>query len=323
MGVNEGDEPSGGDAIIQAIADAIQARVDTEEKIKTAGTEYADLPEQRITLNQLIAYNMAYFRKAAGFKQEELGELLAGWVSGSWSKAAVSAAERSWDGKRIRQFDADLIYGLAHVFGLPIGALFLPPDRDGIDFRYVIVPPHEAPGVRPQGMSELLTSVLTDVIPDEDVHPDDDNLFKAYQSRVKVAASMYLAGPLTPGEIFGGLADEEQLAERAARLRGHYDALRGVLSELDGMLEYIYARMAKVGPRQLKAKMADPAFLAASARVQQAKMEKVLEQQKNEALGRYANGDSVEKIAVDLGWSPLYVASVIERASKEGTDETP
>ena len=54
-----------------------------------------------MTVNQLAAYNMAFYRKVAGLTQEELGAPL------GWSVASVSAAERSWDGKRIKKFDAD------------------------------------------------------------------------------------------------------------------------------------------------------------------------------------------------------------------------
>ncbi|MEU9839717.1 hypothetical protein AB0C69_10905, partial [Actinomadura sp. NPDC048032] len=66
------------------------------------GKAYGELPAAAITLNQLVAYNMAYFRKAAGLTQEDLGKLLRGWTQKPWGKAAVSAAERAWDGKRPR-----------------------------------------------------------------------------------------------------------------------------------------------------------------------------------------------------------------------------
>lgn len=91
------------------------------------------LPERRITVNQLVAYNMAHFRKAAGMSQEHLGERL-----GGWSNAAVSAAERSWDGKRIRQFDADVVAAIALALGVPVIALLLPPPDAGIAVRYLL-----------------------------------------------------------------------------------------------------------------------------------------------------------------------------------------
>src|SRR3954470_302298 len=79
-------------------------------------------PVREITPNMLVALNMAKWRQAAGLTQDQLGERL-----GGWNKTAVSAAERSWDGKRVRQFDADLIVRLAFILEVPITAFFLPP----------------------------------------------------------------------------------------------------------------------------------------------------------------------------------------------------
>lgn len=75
------------------------------------------------TPNQVVAWNMARYRKAAGLSQAELGKRL-----GGWSAVSVSAAERSWDGKRIRKFDADELIAVASALGVPVFALFLPPD---------------------------------------------------------------------------------------------------------------------------------------------------------------------------------------------------
>lgn len=318
--VGDQDEPrdeQDPEAINRAIKRAISDRILSEQMIRDSGTEYGDLDIREITVNQVIAYNMAYFRKAAGLKQEELGERLAGWVTdGPWSKAAVSAAERSWDGKRIRQFDADLIYGLAKALMLPIGALFLPPDRDGVDYRYVIVTPHEGrPQLGVDHMGELMESLIIEAFAENDADVDDE-LWAAYRARMKIAATMYLSGPSTPPEIFGDQADEARLVESAARLRGHYEALRGVLAEIDGMLTQVHGRLAKTRKR-LPMSVADKEFLEASRREQAAKEAKVYERQEKEVLARRAAGDSVEKIAADLGWSLMYVASVFHRAALE------
>lgn len=93
----------------------------------------ADLPVRRVTPNMLVAYNMARWRRASDLTQEQLGEQL-----GGWGKTTVSAAERSWDGKRVRQFDAGVIVQLASIFGVPIPALFLPPPEDEETVRYVV-----------------------------------------------------------------------------------------------------------------------------------------------------------------------------------------
>jgi hypothetical protein len=91
------------------------------------------LPERLVTPNMLIALNMTRWRVAADLTQEQLGEQL-----GDWTKTAVSAAERSWDGKRVRQFDADLVVRLAAIFGVPVSAMYLPPADDGEAYRYLV-----------------------------------------------------------------------------------------------------------------------------------------------------------------------------------------
>jgi transcriptional regulator with XRE-family HTH domain len=91
------------------------------------------LPARVITPNMLAAFNMARLRQACGWTQDRLGEEL-----GGWTKAAVSATEHSWDGKKVRKFDADLIASLASIFHVPFSAFFLPPPDDGQTARYVI-----------------------------------------------------------------------------------------------------------------------------------------------------------------------------------------
>ena len=91
-----------------------------------------EVPGRHVTVNQVVAFNLARWRKAAGLTQAELGEML-----GGWSNATVSAAEKSWDGKRIRQFDADDLIAIAMALDIPLAALFLPPDDDGAAVRYL------------------------------------------------------------------------------------------------------------------------------------------------------------------------------------------
>jgi hypothetical protein len=92
----------------------------------------AGLPERHVSMSQLVAYNMAFFRKAAGVGQQDFGQLV------GWSAASVSAAERSWDSKRVKKFDADEITQIAAVLGLPVTAMFLPPEDHGTAVHYTI-----------------------------------------------------------------------------------------------------------------------------------------------------------------------------------------
>lgn len=224
--------------------------------LMSAGTDYEELPGRHITVNQVVAYNMAYFRKVAGLTQEELGQRLTGWTSKPWSKAAVSAAERSWDGKRIRQFDADLIYGLARALSVPVSAFFLPPDIDGVKERYRIDPPHvysedEWAG-RPAGEREqfygkkTLCSTMHDLADFALSEPsdDDDETMLAYRSRLSTIWAMYYGGDYTEG-LLEDVTVYDQVLEQAKRLRGHYDAIREISGDLGVMLERTYERLAR------------------------------------------------------------------------------
>jgi transcriptional regulator with XRE-family HTH domain len=96
--------------------------------------ERPGLPQRRVTVSQVVAYNTAYFRRAAGLGQQEFGALL------GWSATSVSAAERSWESKRVKKFDADEIATIAAALGVPVIALFLPPEDDGTAVHYDVRP---------------------------------------------------------------------------------------------------------------------------------------------------------------------------------------
>jgi transcriptional regulator with XRE-family HTH domain len=157
----------------------------------SAGTEHtvsdtADLREHKLTINQLVGYNIAWYRKAAGLTQVELGERL-----GGWTKVAVSAAERSQVGKRVRKFDADELVTLARALGVPVIALFLPPEDAGTARRYVLDGP---------GFPEL-TTLLPDIVP---VGDGDSPGMAAYRQR----------------RMALGLRDEEEILAEARSQAG-------------------------------------------------------------------------------------------------------
>ena len=90
------------------------------------------LPERHVTISQLVAYNLGFFRRATGIDQRKIGELL------GWSAASVSAAERSWESKRTKVFDANEVMQIAAALDVPLAALFLPPEDHGTAVRYVV-----------------------------------------------------------------------------------------------------------------------------------------------------------------------------------------
>lgn len=83
------------------------------------------------TPNQLVAYNLARARQLRGWTQEQAASELAKYQDGvEWSKVTWSAAERSIDGKRVRQFTADDLLALSQAFALPLTWWFLPPGSE-------------------------------------------------------------------------------------------------------------------------------------------------------------------------------------------------
>lgn len=180
----------------------------------------ADLPEREITLNMLAGYNMARWRLAADLTQDELGKLL-----GDWSKKAVSAAERSWDGGRVRQFDADLLGGLSAALGVPVLAFFFPPADDGEAFRYVL-----RIGAERLGMREWLTRVLPEADPSAEDGP--------WRQAVDAAAARYMLS-----EALGRMADramevatEGQLAEALASVQANRAVLDDFYETVDELM---------------------------------------------------------------------------------------
>ncbi|HJQ89046.1 MAG TPA: helix-turn-helix transcriptional regulator [Propionibacteriaceae bacterium] len=78
------------------------------------------------SINSLVAANVTHARTVRGMTQEQLGKRLEAVTDRRWSKATVSALERSADGVKVRQFDADDLVAIAHVLDVPLLFLFKP-----------------------------------------------------------------------------------------------------------------------------------------------------------------------------------------------------
>jgi transcriptional regulator with XRE-family HTH domain len=192
----------------------------------TPGDRKAGLPEREVTVNMLVAYNMTRWRQASGMTQAALGEEL-----GGWTKTAVSAAERSWDGKRVRKFDADEIADMASVFSVPLLAFFLPPADDGVTARYVI----RDGGDGPVPMDEYFRYLLSD--PDQDAGTP---AAVAFQQAVITATAKYIEGEEATEDLAASIADlaaAEQVKAVLERSRANRQAVRGIYPVLDALLE--------------------------------------------------------------------------------------
>lgn len=173
--------------------------------------ESAQIPTEgrQVTANQVVAWNLAWYRRAAGLTQKQLGDLI------GWTNTAVSEAERSWDGKRVREFDAQALVQICLALSVPLIALFLPPqDRQ---FRYAF----PGPGGGQFTMRDLMEFI---VMPD---NADDSPVMEAYRTRIYAAADHFLDREWAReiGRWLHETSKEEELAGQAASLRARQESL--------------------------------------------------------------------------------------------------
>lgn len=186
----------------------------------------ASAPRVLITVNQVVAWNIGWFRRQAGITQQELADRL------GWPQNKVSEAERSVNGKRTREFDADTLTGLAVAFGVPLNALFLPPLDDLRDSTYKVRPPGLGQDI---GMAQLLGAALYG-------DPDDHSgSMEAYRLRILGAVGKY-HGDEWRQIVAGWLINAEGLdvmRECVVRIRGDRDRLLASASVQDAWVDAI------------------------------------------------------------------------------------
>jgi transcriptional regulator with XRE-family HTH domain len=242
----------------------------------------------------------------AGLTQEELGDRLRGWTSKPWGKAGVSAVERSWDGKRLRQFDADLLFGLAVALDVPVTAFFLPPDDDGVRERYLIHAHqpvgdltddrHFYWGTVCRSMSEYALYILWESPTDEDFPAQ-----VAYRERLAAVSNLYFGVPLAPAEYFEELSSEEQLTDRISRLRGHYNGLREMLGDLEHTMEFLYDRLGEQRKQQAEA---NPDLTKHRVQERVNRMEAARMRHARQLLEEHRAGKSIEQLQEEHGSMP-------------------
>ncbi len=102
--------------------------------------------------NQVVAYNLQRARVFRRWTQEEAALHLEQFLGERWSRATVSAAERSVDGARTRHFDANDLIAFALTFRISPLRFLRPPD----DTRFIRSSPHVAKSVRVREYHEVL-----------------------------------------------------------------------------------------------------------------------------------------------------------------------
>ena len=187
-------------------------------------------PDRHVTVDQVVAWNIAWYRRAAGLTQEQLGALL-----GGWSKVAVSAAERSVDESRDRRrFDAQTLSEFAIALGVPIIALFLPPVDDSHDAHYLFPGPGEDNCPEDLDMTDLMTLVMPD-------SGEDTPVMHLYRDRFRAAVGQYL-DKFWATEVarwFEEAGGPELRADRAARIRMRRDTLLAIAAEYGELADII------------------------------------------------------------------------------------
>ena len=194
----------------------------------------ASVPRELITVNQVVAWNIAWFRREAGMTQQELADRL------GWPQNKVSEAERSVTGKRTREFDAQTLTGLAVAFGIPLNALFLPPLDDRRDVVYQVRPPGLG---QPADMTQLLGAILYG---EPGNHSD---IMEAYRGRLLGAVSKYHGEDWR--EIVAGWLETaegpEMLKECLLRMEGDRDRYRAALDTHEAWMTALQKIIAEGG----------------------------------------------------------------------------
>ncbi len=106
------------------------------------------------TPNQIVAHNIAKARLLRGWTQDQAAEACEPYLGTRLSTASWSALERSVDGTRIRQIDADELVAFARAFDLPIGFFLTPPSA--WDSHVVAVPDAGPDGLEPVELFDVV-----------------------------------------------------------------------------------------------------------------------------------------------------------------------
>jgi hypothetical protein len=193
-----------------------------------------------LTANQVVAFNLAQARMWKNWTQDQAAQALEPHLGKRWSKANYSAAERSVDGNRIRNFTADEILAFALAFELPVTWFFMPP------------PPYAAPGVpakldTPDG--EPFGRPLADLI---DVVFGDDAHIGLLGMRLQTFLDQVGQGPVSQAQRHIEQLVDTRKAELVESSLGDLQRWQTTLRALANHLEDLEARAAALARHDLE-----------------------------------------------------------------------
>ena len=167
-----------------------------------------------LTPNQLVGYNLWCARQERGWTQAQAAEALEPHLGVRWTVAQVSAAERSVDGTRVRQFTADDLVAFAQAFDVPITYFFIPPRPSA---TWSKVQPGTSEDAQNRTMAVMIDLILgdsTDGSPllakhlHEVMRDLDPALFSDAQERIFALARLRLLGVV--GHAVGSIGGWQQ-----------------------------------------------------------------------------------------------------------------
>ncbi len=202
-------------------------------------------PYVQISPNQVVAYNLAEARALRRWTQEEAAAQLEDYIGSRWSKATFSAAERSVDGRRVRQFTADEIVAFSRCFGVPVGFFFMPPRPSQAPQQMLRLKSSENPwaGI---SLTELLDTIFG--------APGEDDVMS---TRLRQFLSEVGRSELTDAHSRAAWRAEDALEAVAMKELERFDDWRKSLTELAGQLRS-WQNMAKArAVREARAKGTD------------------------------------------------------------------
>lgn len=182
--------------------------------------------DDSLSINQLVAANIARARTRLGITQEELGKRLSSRTGRQWSKVNISAAERSVDGKRARKFDAEELLAFAEALEVPLDWLFLPDGAEDPDApRYYAGQPPDDPDTpryyagnpEPNWTPREVVAVL---FSEDGPSPTRADMMRTYRERVRDVEKQWggLSLLMQLGRLRYSQEAKQQLAEQASNV---------------------------------------------------------------------------------------------------------
>ncbi len=86
----------------------------------------ARAPRGSLTANQVVATNIKLIRERIGWTQSQVADALSEMTGNNYTKATISAMERSSEGGKKRLFDAQELLEFSRLFYVPIVWFFIP-----------------------------------------------------------------------------------------------------------------------------------------------------------------------------------------------------